>query len=126
MDLARGNWRQLMSVAPLVAVVAFAAGCDGESSEGAGKYDQSWAKSYSATTCSEWFGEMTDGQRWAAAADMLTAARVKGDGGDGMPSDSLVDDFRDDVGDACSAEGQVSVAEVGAMVYLVGRSTFAP
>jgi hypothetical protein len=69
---------------------------------------------------------MTGQQRFAAAADMLTGARNEGDGGTGLPPDSLILSFQSDVSEACTAQGSGSVAEVGASVYLIGRGTDSP
>jgi hypothetical protein len=89
------------------------------------KYEQTWPKSYSSTTCREWNGEMTTDQRWTAAADMLTGARNKGDGGQGVPPDSLVDEFMGGITTACVVP-DMSLAEVGAGLYLTERARFRP
>lgn len=41
------------------------------------KFRQTWAKSYSSTTCREWSSSMTNAQQWAAS-DMLAGARNQG------------------------------------------------
>ncbi len=89
------------------------------------KYEQTWPKSYSSTTCHEWNAEMTADQRWAAAADMLTGARNKGDGGQGVPPDSLVDEFMGGTTRACVVP-DMSLAEVGAGLYVTERARFRP
>ena len=89
------------------------------------KYEQTWPKSYSSTTCQEWIAEMTADQRWAAAADMLSAARNKSDGGQGVPPDSLVDEFMGGVTTACVFP-EMLLAEVGAGLYLTERARFRP
>lgn len=121
-------------VAALMLVVAAVVGCAASGEDAAapavttGKYDQTWAKTYAATTCSEWKSEMTDREQWVAAADMLTGARNKGDSGTGLPSDALVDDFQADITESCSpaAAKAMKIAEVAASVYLIGRDTYAP
>jgi hypothetical protein len=60
---------------------------------------------------------MTSGQRFAAAADMLTSARNKGDGGSGLPPDSLIANFESGVTTACVPPA-TNLAEVGALLYL--------
>ena len=90
------------------------------------KYTQTWTKTYSATTCAEWGAEMSSAQQWAAAADMLTGARNKGDGGVGLPPDVLITQFAHDVTVGCSAVGTVTVAETGASIYLIGRAKYQP
>jgi len=69
---------------------------------------------------------MTSAQQKAAAADMLTGARNKGDGGEGLPSDALIQAFWGDVSEGCSPIGCMSLAEAGAMAYLIGRAPYAP
>ncbi|MCS5496296.1 hypothetical protein NY547_03465 [Cnuibacter physcomitrellae] len=89
------------------------------------KYDQSWPKSYSNTTCTEWNSDMTAAQQFAAAADMLTGARNKGDGGEGLPPDSMISDFQSGVTTACVVPS-MSLAEVGAGLYLTERDRYRP
>ena len=89
------------------------------------KYEQTWPKSYSSTTCREWDAEMTREQQWAAAADMLTGARNTGDGGEGLPPDLLVDEFMGGITTACVVP-DMSPAEVGAGLYLTERARFRP
>ena len=89
------------------------------------KYDQTWSGSYSSTTCAEWNAEMTGDQQWAAAADMLTSARNKRDGGQGLPPDYLVDRFVGGI-DAVCVVRDMSLAEAGASLYLTERDRFRP
>lgn len=65
------------------------------------KYAQTWTKTYSKTTCSDWLKTMTPTQQFAAAADILTSGRNKVDNGTGMPSDSLIMDFQAATTDYC-------------------------
>lgn len=67
---------------------------------------------------------MTDDQQWVAAADMLTGAR-SADGGDDLPSDSLVDEFQAGVTEACVIPS-MKLAEIGAGLYLTERTRFRP
>ena len=117
--------RHLTVVAALIC-----AGCSPKpTSTAPDKYTQTWPKGYSETTCTEWTNKMTDQQKFAAAADMLTGARNKGDGGSGLPPDSLIQRFAADVGEGCSvaatADG-LSVADAAVSVYLIGRDTYKP
>ena len=96
----------------------------GESSE-VSKYVQTWPEDYSSTTCSEWNTEMTDQQQFAAAADMLSGARDKGDGGTGVAPDALIENFQGGVTRSCVMP-TASLAEVGAGLYLTERDTFRP
>ncbi|MCS5732892.1 hypothetical protein [Herbiconiux daphne] len=65
------------------------------------KYTQTWTASYSETTCDDWLNVMTPAQQFAGAADILTAARNKIDGGTGLPSDSLIDEFAEGINNVC-------------------------
>ena len=103
-------------------LAASLAGC-AKAATAPGKYDQTWSKNYSDTTCLEFRTSMTEQQRWAAAADMLTGARTKGDGITGMPSDQLVTTFLQGVKTACVVD-TMSVAETGATLYLTERTLF--
>jgi hypothetical protein len=60
-------------------------------------------------------------QRSAAAADMLTGARNKGDGGKGLPPDRLIDQFETGLETVCTADATMSLADVGAGLYLTDR-----
>lgn len=68
---------------------------------GANKYTQTWAKSYSETTCEDWNDRMTIAQQFAGAADILTSARNKIGGATGLPPDSLITEFQDGVTNVC-------------------------
>lgn len=65
------------------------------------KYTQTWSKDYASTTCAQWRRAMSDEQQFAAAADILTAARNKIDGGTGLPSDSLIIEFQGGITTSC-------------------------
>lgn len=114
------------SVAVVIALLLPLTGCGSAASPTTpGKYEQTWPRSYSETTCQEWSGAMSAEQRLAAAADMLTGARNKGDGGTGLPPDSLIRTFELGVTTACVIPS-ASVAEVGAGLYLTERARFRP
>lgn len=100
-------------------------GSDGDGGSATGKYDQSWSKSYDTTTCSEWLEEMSSQQRFAAAADMLTGARNKGDGGSGLPADDLIRQFESGLDNACVIP-TATLAETAAALYLTDRERFRP
>lgn len=121
--------RRRLAAAALAVCVALAGACgSGDTSDAVPeKYKQTWAKSYRATTCTDWQGQMTAEQRWAAAADMLTGARSK-DGSDDLPPDELVDTFEAGVTTVCSTPSMdtLNLAEVGATLYLTERARFAP
>lgn len=64
-------------------------------------YAQTWTKSYSETTCTDWLEVMKPAQQFAAAADILTSGRNKVDNGTGMPSDALIEEFQAATTDHC-------------------------
>lgn len=113
------------AAAVVLAIVTACSTSAGSEESSNDRYEQTWPKQYSSTTCAEWNDSMTDEQQWAASADMLTGARNTGDGGEGLPPDSLVDEFQSDVTTAC-VEPTMSLAEVGAALYLTERDRFRP
>lgn len=122
---------RLITTAVILTAGLLLAGCastddgSGAGTSSTSKYDQTWDTSYAETTCTQWLEEMSPQQRFAAAADMLTGARNKGDGGDGLPSDDLINEFKAGVDNAC-VEPTAKLAEIGAALYLTERSTFRP
>ena len=82
------------------------------------KYNQTWTKSYGLTICKDWNDEMTTSQQWVAAADMLTGARNKRDGGNGLPPDSLITRFQGAITEACSVDESQQLPEIAVGVYL--------
>jgi hypothetical protein len=85
------------------------------------KYQQTWTTPYSKTYCSDFLNEMTDRQRWAMAADMLTGAR-KVDGGSTVPADAVVTRFQGQVATACQGEATALASEVGVVIYKMDAS----
>ena len=69
--------------------------------ETVGELEQTWTKSYAETTCSDWNAIMDDHEMYVAAADILTSARNKIDGGTGLPPDSMIDEFRSGITTVC-------------------------
>ncbi len=91
----------------------------------AAKFEQTWPQPYNETTCEEWESAMTAEQRRVAAADMLVGARSQ-DGGDSLPPDSLIAEFRDDISTACEADPALAINEVAVGVYLTGAEQYRP
>lgn len=129
MPIDRTGESMRLKVAAAAAVLVVASACSSSTDTGTddstSKYTQTWPKSYSATTCTDWTREMTDAQQWAAAADMLTGARNKGDGGTGLPPDSLITEFQSGVTTACVVP-TMSLSDVGAGLYLTDHARFRP
>jgi hypothetical protein len=69
---------------------------------------------------------MSDHQQWVAAADMLTSARNKGDGGSGVAPDDLISKFQVAISSDCEVVATKSVAEIAVGEYLTSRSTWRP
>lgn len=91
------------------------------------KYTQTWTKSYSTTTCDDWQDSMTDAQTWAAAADILTSGRNKINGGTGLPPESLITSFRDDITEGCTADVPgLIITDVAYGVYTIGHDQYGP
>ncbi len=89
--------------ASVIVVVALGATACSSSDGGSSsdKYKQTWTRSYSDTTCSQWLHVMSSQQRFAGAADILTAARNEVDGGTGLPSDALINEFASGLDNVC-------------------------
>jgi hypothetical protein len=71
---------------------------------------------------------MTEHQKFVAAADMLTGARNKGDGGTGLPPESLITEFESGITNVCQSSklSSQSLADIGAGLYLTERDRFGP
>jgi hypothetical protein len=102
-----GKWLGIGCGIPvaLVLVIVLAVSLSGNDSSPstvvADKYVQTWNQSYSETDCAEWNDVMTPAQQFAAAADILTSARNKIDGGVGLPPDSLISEFEAGITRVC-------------------------
>jgi hypothetical protein len=90
------------------------------------RYNQTWTKSYGLTTCGDWNDQMTDSQQWVAAADILTGARKKWDGGEDPPGDPLITRFQRDITEACSVDDDHQLPEIAVGTYLIGRDRYSP
>ena len=90
------------------------------------RYNQTWTKSYGLTTCGDWNDEMTDSEQWVAAADILTGARKKWDGGEDLPADSLITQFQREITAACSVDDDHQLPEIAVGTYLMSRDRYSP
>lgn len=84
------------------------------------KYAQTWTKTYSKTTCSDWLNTMTPAQQFASAADILTSVRNQLDKGTGMPSDTLIKDFQAATTEYCVIPS-MTLADAAYAVYRDGK-----
>jgi hypothetical protein len=112
----------VVGVFVLIAVIFGLASCGSgsESSdmpEATSKYTQTWPQIYSETTCADWLNELTAGQQFAASADMLAGARNKGDGGTGLPPDSMIDEFSSGISNVC-VESTMAITDAAVGLYL--------
>lgn len=82
----------------------------------ASRYAQTWTRPYSMTTCDDWSKRMSEGQKLAAAADTLAAARKRSNGGKALPSDALIREFRAGITGACIAPS-MTLREVSDGLY---------
>lgn len=107
----------------------FATGCAGSEAGSSsdtsevGKYQQTWPRSYAATTCRSWSTEMDDQQRFVASADMLVGARTK-DGIDRLPEDAQVEQMEGDITTVCTAEPTATITELAVAIYLADRPAY--
>lgn len=116
------------SVAASLLLAACSGGGDNADAQSAGarsKYEQTWSKAYKDTTCDEWLTQMSSQQQFAAAADMLTGARNKGDGGSGLPPDALISDFQAGVTNVCVIP-TMTLTDAAVGLYLTDRDRYKP
>jgi hypothetical protein len=113
-----------IGVVVLIAVIFGLASCGSGSDSGSSytpnetsKYTQTWTKAYSETTCDDWNTQLTSAQKFAASADMLAGARNKGDGGTGLPSDALINEFSGGITNVC-VEPTMALTDAAVGLYL--------
>lgn len=117
----------LFAVPILVIVVALIV--SSHHSGSGSEYTQTWSKDYASTTCSDWTDQMTAQQRFAASADILSAARDKIDGGSGVAPDSLIRSFEGEIDDACAKPQPApneTLTDVTLFIYQADHATYAP
>lgn len=84
----------VVAVVVLVSVFSSTGGDDDDAPAESSRYTQTWGQRYAETSCDDWNLEMSSAQQFAAAADILTSARNKIDGGEGVPPDVLITEFQ--------------------------------
>ena len=72
------------------------AGC-GSSNKTDAKFTQTWPTPYGQTTCRQWLNDMTEAQRFTAAADMLVGAQSTDDKNADLPADEQINSFAGDI-----------------------------
>ena len=129
-DRMRSAVRKAASCFGLGLALAICAACGGSivttSAPQSTRYNQTWTKSYGLTTCGDWNNEMTDSEQWVAAADILTGARKKWDGGEDLPADSLITQFQREITGACSVDDDHQLPEIAVGTYLMSRDRYSP
>jgi hypothetical protein len=95
------------------AVAVILAGCRTDSD--LSRFDQTWPQPIAETTCAAWADDMTVGQRFAAAADLLLSARGEAPG---FPSDGQFTFYMSRVTTACAETTPESlVPDIAASVF---------
>ncbi|MFK8908110.1 hypothetical protein [Streptomyces sp. YS-3] len=87
----------------------------------ASKYEQTWKTPYKDTTCGDFLTRMSEHERWAMAADMLSSSR-KTDGAITIPVDSEITRFEKDIAITCSASPVLKTPEIAVTIYLMDPS----
>jgi len=120
-------------LAALTGLTVLASGCAGgtgaassPATSSPGKFDQTWAKKIGDTTCRDWNKSMKKHDKFVAGADMLVSMQGADGGKDALPDDSLINDFAADIGTACKADLAQGITDIGATVYVVGRTKYEP
>jgi hypothetical protein len=86
------------------------------------RFDQTWEAPLGETNCAEWIDDMTDSQRFAAAAELMLSARADAPG---FPSDGQFTFYMSRVSAACEDAGaEAVVADVAAAVYAEDEGLF--
>lgn len=121
------------SLAAVIGLAVLAGGCSSGTGAGsspapssADKFDQTSTKKIGDTTCGDWHKSMKKHERFVAAADMLVSMQSADGGKDVLPDDSLINDFAADISTACKADLAQGITDIGATVYVVGRTKYGP
>jgi hypothetical protein len=92
--------------------------------EDVGQYEQTWTLSYDKMTCAQWLGQMDAHQQYVAGADMLLgAARTKASNV-GLPPDSYVRRFTQQLTTACTAEGTMTITDAGVALVMTDPTLY--
>ena len=75
-----------------------------------------WPKTAGETTCAEWTGQMTQGQRDTVGTAILMALR-QNDGGVYAPRDAVIAAYIKAITDTCKDNPDAKISTVGATLY---------
>lgn len=92
--------------------------------EDVGQYDQTWATPYDQTTCAQWLGEMDSHEKYVAGADMLIGAAHTKNPDAGLPPDSYIENFTQQMSTACSGEATMTIVDAGAALVMIDATLF--
>ena len=115
----RGSVRRIAMLSTAAALLMAGCGTSAGQESTSGKYDQTWQTPYGQTTCGDWRSQMSEHERWVAAADMLVGIRDQW-GIKDMPSDSLVDTFKDDITQGCEPIASLTLTDTAASLAMIG------
>jgi len=88
-----------------------------------GKFEQTWKKNYTKTTCAEWTDSMNEHETFVAASDMLLDLRRADDPNSGLLPD-VINEFKQGITKACV--GDLTISDVAVVVYTTDTATFKP
>lgn len=119
--------RLVRPVGGLATLLVVLVGCATEAGGNAGdapfeKRPQTWTKPYEKTTCTEFKKEMTETERWTAAADLLIAERSREERMQAMPSKLQVEGFAEGLASSCTVSDPID--QVAVAVYESDPTTF--
>ena len=111
--------RKLASSAAILVMILTAACASSKAppASSVGPYQQTWAKSYSSTTCGDWLHTMTESQRFVFSHDVIIALKAYDQ------SDTYARSFVADITKGCAADS-LKVAEVAAAIATMATSDF--
>ena len=111
--------------ASVLLVLVTLTGC-GSSAGPDAKFTQTWPTPYAQTTCSQWMGDMTEAQKFTAAADMLVGAQSTDNKNADLPDDDLINAFAGDLTQGCEPIATMAITDAAISIYLIGRDKYGP
>jgi hypothetical protein len=108
-----------------ILVLVTLTGC-GSSAGGDAKFTQTWPTPYEQTTCAQWLGDMTEAQKFTAAADMQVGAQSTDAKNADLPEDDLINSFAGDITQGCEPIATMTITDAAISIYLIGRNQYSP
>ncbi len=85
---------------------------------GAGdRYTQTWPTPYTATSCGDWSASMSEPQRFAGAAEILTQLRTETGLPATRPADSLITAFQSGITSTCALSASSALLSAASLVF---------